>query len=407
MSKDLRRKRVKKRKILKKIGLSILAGFMFCLPVLAGCAPPAVPPANVNQGQNFDLGLNPVTDPVVFTTQSGIEIKKSNGKHTSTTITTTNTGATYTQDITSFYYFTMGTFSGAIHTGKTTTDTFTVSNEPVNWLILGRGAGFQFSDDTPAGTAIKGDNNNQEIAMLQNYLPLSMSSIPEKEEIPDDCFFVLSEKLFGNVAFNSDGSGMDIEGVDNARYSTYYLMDTPGCWGSRYRYSSSTNTTGTTSWNTTNNTGGDLYNYINSLMCVSSPTNKSITGDNKFGFTQAEANMIVPQQLYTFYSSGSNYAETPSTDGGTYYTMFPLAYRAASSGTKQNFCIEDYLPTNAQRIATQIGSLQNQFWWLRTATPSISYRAAVVQCAGTIATNNTGDIDYAHGVRPAMVMKLQ
>ena len=405
---------MKKSKLLKSLGFASLAVFMGAAGVLAFAPLNNTPimSSGLNaqastEGQNFDLGLRPDTDPVVYVTESGLQIKKSNGKHTSTTITTTNTGATYTQDITSFYYFTMGTFSGTIHTGKTTTDTFTVTNEPVNWLIIGRGE-FDFYDETPAGNSIENDTNKQEFAVMNNlYLPLAMQSIPEgpDNEIPDNCFLVLSEKLLGMIAFNS--TNMNIRGVSNERYSTCYIMDTDGCWGSRYRYSSSTDTTLTTSWNTTNNTGGDLYNYINSLMCVSSPTNKSIIGDNKLGFTQAQANMIVPQQLYTYYHSGSSHLqETPSTDGGTYYTMFPLAYRAAYSSTFQNFCIEDYLTTNTQRIATQIGTTLNHFWWLRSGTPSVSYRVPVVQCAGTIALDHTGDIDFVHAVRPAMVIRV-
>ena len=66
---------MKKRKIFKKITLAGLAACMFCLPILAGCAPAEMLPEKPTQGQNFDLGLNPETDPVVYTTQSGLQIK--------------------------------------------------------------------------------------------------------------------------------------------------------------------------------------------------------------------------------------------------------------------------------------------------------------------------------------------
>ena len=67
------------KKIFKKISLAGLAACMFCLPILAGCAPAEMLPQNPEPGQNFDLGLNPATNPVVYTTASGLQIKKSDG----------------------------------------------------------------------------------------------------------------------------------------------------------------------------------------------------------------------------------------------------------------------------------------------------------------------------------------
>ena len=206
MSKDLRRIKLKKRRILKTISLAVLAVVMATAGILAfapiGASASTPPPTTTTTG----LGLDPKNDPVVYTTESGLEIKKSNGKYSSTTTTTTNSGQSYIQDITSFYYFTMGTFSGTIYTAKTKTDTYTVTNEPVNWLIIGRG-GFDFYDNTPAGGSIENDSNKQEFAVTNNlYLPLAMQSIPQNDEIPDGCFLVLSERLLGNMYFNSSGS---------------------------------------------------------------------------------------------------------------------------------------------------------------------------------------------------------
>ena len=163
---------MKKSKLLKSLGFASLAIFMGATGIFA-FAPLANTPILPNglnasastESQNFDLGLRPDTDPVVYVTESGLEIKKSNGKYTSTTTTTTNIGYTYTQDLTSFYYFTMGTYSGTIYTAKTVSDIYTVTNEPVNWLILARGSGFEFSDNTPAGDSIKIDNPKQEFAI--------------------------------------------------------------------------------------------------------------------------------------------------------------------------------------------------------------------------------------------------
>ena len=393
---------MKKRKILKSISLAGLAVVIGAAGIFAFApigASASEPPATTTNG----LGLDPKNDPVVYTTQTGLEIKKSNAKYSSTSTVTTNRNYSYTQDLTSFYYFTMGSFSGTVYTAKTQSDTYAVTNEPVNWLIIGRGE-FDFYDSTPAGGAIETDSNKQEFAVTNNlYLPLAMQSFPYNDEIPDGCFLVLSEKLLGNMYFNSSGAL-------NAKYWTttaeYYLVYGNTNYGNRYRFKGSANSsTGTQTWNTTNNAGGDLYNYINNLF--SKNTSGEIVGNNSLAFTQAQADLIVPQQLYTNYYNGSSYQrETPSTDGGTYYSMFPLACKEANSSVMQNFCIEDYLPNQSQRVASFIKSSTNQghTWWLRSGLSS-TYNCSTTSCL----PSGLRDSLWVHdttGVRPAMVMKL-
>ena len=219
-----------KRKFLKTFSFTSLAllmgiaGTMAFAPLGVGTQGSTLANASQIETTTSGLGLDPKTDPVVYVTESGLEIKKSNGKYTSTTTTTTNTGYTYTQDLTSFYYFTMGTFSGTIYTAKNRTDTYEVSNEPVNWLIIGRGE-FNFYDDSPAGIAIKNESSKHEIAVANNlYLPMDMQSIPEgpDNEIPDNCFLVLSEKLLGQSYFNTTGSINSNLSTDHSEcYFTY------------------------------------------------------------------------------------------------------------------------------------------------------------------------------------------
>ena len=374
------------------------AGIFAFAPIGASAS---TPPPTTTTG----LGLDPKNDPTVYTTQQGLEIKKSNGYISGSVTTTTNRGTNYTQDLSGFYYFTMGTFSGTIYTAKTKTDTYTVTNEPVNWLIIGRGE-FNFYDDTPAGSDIQNDINNQEIALQGCYLPLSMSSIPQNEEIPQNSFLVLSEKLLGQMYFNSTGI------INNEFYQPSYtpsnLVLAKSQYGNRYRYIGNKDTTsnGEQSWTTNNNTGGSLYNYINNLFSKNNTTGAIVS--NGLGFSDIEANMIVPQQLYTYYSNGGSYhyQETPETDGGTYYSMFPLAHRDAHSTTYQNFCVQDYLSTIKQSIATLIGSQTNQsfFWWLRSGYSTGNDVASDFFPSGEFYGNN---VRHANGVRPAFVMKLQ
>ena len=128
---------MKKRKIFKTLAFSSLAlvmaaGGIFAFAPIGASA--STPPPTTTTG----LGLDPKNDPVVYTTESGLEIRMSNAnKFSGTVTTTTNNGYTYTQDLTSFYYFTMGTWSGSIHSvvSGDRTATFSVSNAPVNWKI--------------------------------------------------------------------------------------------------------------------------------------------------------------------------------------------------------------------------------------------------------------------------------
>ena len=143
-----------------------------------------------------------------------------------------------------------------------------------------------------------------------------------------------------------------------------------------------------------------MYNYINSLF--SKNTSGTII-ENGLGFTQAQADLIVPQQLYTVYNSGNGAShDTPETDGNTYYTMFPLAYRTNSAGKYQNFCIEDFLTTAAQRVTSFIGSNITYTYTLRTSasiwqTSAVYYNGEYVNFV----------VKYLSGARPAMVMKLK
>ena len=407
---------MKKSKLLKSLGFASLAVFMGATALFAFAplnnTPIAAGGLNASantENQTFDIGLRPDTDPVVYVTESGLEIKKSNDKYTSTTTTTTNTGYTYTQDLTSFYYFTMGSFTGTVYTAKNQTDKYEVSNEPVNWLILGRGSGFEFSDNTPAGTSIKSDNPKQEFAIAPGgYLPMNMQSIPEGPdgEIPDRCFLVISEKLLGQMYFNSSGSTLSGPG-------TYYSIDynlysaSGDNLGNRYRFIGSvdTATTGRQSWNTTSNAGGSLYNYINNLFSKNNSTG-AIEGQNNLGFTKAEADLVVPQQLYTYYSNGPGYplAETPETDNGTYYTMFPRGYRAIDPNTKQNFCMDDYLLNPNQRVASLIKSTQASSYYLRTGTLRYADAPYIMHPDGSY--RNECSPCYYLGVRPAFVLKI-
>ena len=440
---------MKKSKFLKTLGFSCMAIFMGSLTILGGCAT-NLPTNNGNDLETTTtsgLGLDPKNDPVVYTTQSGLEIKMSNAtnKYSGTTTLTSNTNYSYTQDLTSFYYFTMGTYSGTIYTATSVSATYSVSNEPVNWIILGLGnntgyfldsvsanlfstwktntSGLShnntngiaygpyffeeiFESTTPAGSAI-----SSELATKAYIMEKVKASIPVNpgnlNEIPEGCMLVLSEKLLGQMYFNSSGA------VNYTLYnseSNCYNTAGNGNYGNRYRYKGNSNTDLTQTWTISGNAGGSLYNYINNLF------SKNTAGTilkNSLGFTQAQSDLIVPQQLYTNYYNYSSYVrETPSTDGGTYYTMFPLAYKGANSSVTQSFCYETYLTSQATRIAALIGSNQYFSWSLRSGINAGETRRSDLYCRVSSDSYSSsiqlhyGATRHVYGVRPAMVMQL-
>ena len=436
----------KKNKALKTFGFSALALLMGAVGAFAFA--PLIPnQANASETTTTTgLGLDPKNDPVVYTTESGLEIRMSNNKITSTLATKTTKNYSYTQDLTGFYYFTMGTYSGTIYTaeGGDINASYSVSNAPINWIILGLGNNTSYFTDAVAkylytewknNTFVEGSNGALGTYFYENHFENSSpagalidntvsaktyifdkvkASIPVNpgnlNEIPEGCMLVLSERLLGQMYFNSSGSliqGSLYTGIDDV-----YLYGATAQYGNRYRFignknitnNNTTNYNGQQTWTTSGNAGGSLYNHINSMFSKNNATGAVI--GNSLGFTQAQADLIVPQQLYTYYSNGQgyNYQETPTTDGGTYYTMFPLAYKGAYSSTYQNFCVEDYLPNKNQRTATFINSNISFCWRLRSGAAINQHDASNVLPSGGFQTWGTCN---AFGVRPAMVMKLQ
>ena len=418
---------MKKSKFLKTLAFSSLAvvmaaGGIFAFAPIGASA--SSPPPTTTTG----LGLDPKNDPVVYTTESGLEIRMSNAnKFSGATRTTTNTGKTYTQDLTSFYYFTMGSFSGTIYTHTNTS--YTLSNEPVNWIILGVGSHSSAFIDSVSNylfSIIKNndylfsngeyyfDNQHETFSPAGQLIDSTISaktyimgkvkeSIIVHTDIPKGCMLVLSEKLLGQCDFNSISPGVISNRGWGPSSESNYVDLGGGSAGNRYRYKAdnSSGTNGALTWN--NKTNGSLFSYINNLFSKS--TNGTIL-NNSLSFTQVQADLIVPQQLYTYYSNGNgyNYTETFSTDGGTNYTMFPLASNRALGVTGiQNFCMEDYLKTETQRVASFIGSNQSFFWYLRSGLPSLNYGSDGIKANGSY---DGAGITCAHGVRPAMVMQL-
>ena len=200
------------------------------------------------------LGLDPENDPVIYTTESGLEIKYGGA-------TTILGGGNEQSDfsaaplpsgkpLSGYPYFTMGTYNGYavnwVIIGKSTTGIPTSSGtmniadyqKLSTWQgRIGESPTYKYFFDntyeatTPAGLAIKnGGLLNDYTARKIEYTmldPSILSSVIPNDEISSGCVLAISECCLGYSWFNcSSGGATGANGTTSA--STSY--------GSRYRY---------------------------------------------------------------------------------------------------------------------------------------------------------------------------
>ena len=175
------------------------------------------------------LGLDPENDPVIYTTESGLEIKFGGaatvigGGTESPTINNPN--------LTGFLYVTMGVYSYApvnwIIVAKSSTGSFLTKSLGHNFsyqkLSVWQGQTAKTSSHnnfftntyeitTPAGLAVKNDNLLNDITARGLYynIPDSFSSatnVVEKSDLPSDSIYCISECVFGSSSWSSSDSG--------------------------------------------------------------------------------------------------------------------------------------------------------------------------------------------------------
>ena len=417
---------MKKSKLLKSLGFASLALLMGAAGVFAFAplgANPSLASANtlsdeINtkaDGENIKyapstLGLDPENDPVIYTTESGLEIKYG-GENV-------NDQFASGKPLSGYPYFTMGTYNGYavnwVIIGRNTNDTVFTSaissylystwktNNNVSYSGLKPFAKYWFNGGgyettTPAGSAING------VVPSKSYVAdvtKATKTVVGNAEVPSGCVLAISECCLGYSYFN----------CTSAASSTYNAAGSAN-YGSRYRYLSTTGTSDEDRAISYSSTAGTLFTYISNLYSTN------------LGLTDAQKNMIQGQKLNTIYTTGANSGamETYDTDGNTLHKMFPLAAAKQNNDATswneayfhnnpgdENFLMPTYLTTNALRVAYQIGATTSIFYWLRSSEGA-NYGGA---CA--IGLNNTtadGRLDgwwvrYNFGVRPACVVKF-
>lgn len=311
-----------------------------------------------------ELGLVPENDPVIFTTESGLDIKfhgaiLSNGA------------------LNGYAYVTMANKNWII-IGKSTSGLSTFSK----WsfyqkIVTPSSSSPHFETSTVAGKAIWGDNTMNDIIQGSFTVPGSLAgtSVTANSEIPSGCVLVLSEKL---LAYCSAGVNS---------YACPY------------------------------NTSSPLYKTIEPYC-----KNTSGTMSSTIGFTAAEMALIQPQTLTSAYiaNTSSNpdnypyYEPKKVTLTGQY--LFPLAYAGVTNANSsvgvdahvpyfnaQNFCIENYLKTAATRLRSDyVVDREMKAYWLRSGAWATA-RVCAINYEGNF--DSPGYSSWC-GIRPAFVLKL-
>ena len=399
---------MKKKTFLKSLSFTSLALLMGAAGVFA-FAPLGASPSVANASEMVDqintkadgenikyapsaLGLDPENDPVIYTTESGLEIKYG-GENVNDQIASG-------QPLAGYPYFTMGTYNGYevnwVIIGRNTNDTVFTSaissylystwktNNNISYSGLKPFAKYWFNGGgyettTPAGSAING------VVPSKSYVAdvtKATKSVVANAEVPSGCVLAISECMLTECVY------YPTVGTDN---STNYEVST-------------------------------LKNTMNTLY------------NSSLNLTEVEKKLVVSQDLVQIYSkypgsgsTSSSYTNFIYSSSSSQQKFFPLgalgSYTSVSQATaiKQNYKIETYLTTSALRKVYVIGTTTSARYWLRSG---IGHRQDPLfvklngdisdgdtTAAGGSATASSGssydvNCDAKFGVRPACVISL-
>ena len=308
-----------------------------------------------NVEQSTGIKLNPKTDPVIYTTESGIDIKFG--------AATLSNG-----DLTGYTYITMGSYGGEplnwVIIGKSTNGFLSNTINGIAWYLTGLAGSSTainnwistcYENATDAGVAI--DKSGVMGAPIVGINSFSFSSKEVSNvEIPSGCVLCLSEYCLTSSDFDSR-NGQSAMGDYSGNTCTLKNVMVDMC-----------------------------YRNSNGVMASS------------LGFTTKQMSLIQNISLKTAWKSGLT---------TTAHYVFPLATaKGKTSGNyyNQNFKIETYLKEEALRRAYSIGTQTYQHYWLRTGSPDYDYMACrIFYSSGSLSDYYAY---YSHYVRPAFVLKI-
>ena len=366
---------MEKRRIFKKISLCMLSVFIglltimgtACAPV-SGNTPPILPEESPPvQEQPSPFGLQPDTDPVVYTTQSGLDIKFGGATLENGMEYGTLTGSVA---LSGYLYLTMGGTNWVIIGRNPNTGIYGVGAGGVettqltlaSWLseTASLNKDFQawvdtyYETRTDAGSAIFGDNISADPVIgeiqIATRIDLSSKEVPNAE-IPAGCVLCLSEKNLLTCEY----------------------------WISEFDYTSSELRDNTESYY-----NGYLKGEYDDVIQTMS---------------------LIQYVVYEDFGGGGIPAPgMPTEDIRTTMTakLFPLAY----GHSDENFAYGTYLKTETSRISYSSGTTTPEDYWLRStyAYGDFLYCFCMSSTSGAPYDDSRA---ASHGLRPAFVLSLQ
>ena len=363
-----------KKSFFKKLGVSILACFMFCLPLFAGCSSLSQNLALFEDKTSFENGLitneevgliqPKSTDPTIYTTQSGIDIKfgmaslnienelPSGNLAGFPYFTTTKGAATYTWVIIG-----RGANTDA-YAGEMTANLFS------SWKVSGSALvwGNYFFDNiyentSPAGAAINSATSSK--GYIMDYSTIDLTKVVYDEEVGEGCVLVLLNSVYetshwssGSVAYGYTCFVGENNLVKN-KCVAYYTNDT--------------------------------FGFGNNLEAIQTKTLKQA---GAYGNSD-------PGTVTTDTIDMNFFPLTIASVGGEVSSINPASY-------PYNFAISTYLTQTLRACGSGYWTrhnAQSDWTYIIAANGAISSQVGALQ-------NGGNDIRVSAGIRPACVIKL-
>ena len=346
-------KNVNKKKWLRIFGAGSLAFFMG-IGTLCGVllAPMNSAQASVGGGATNSttspLGLDPENDPVICTTESGLEIKFHQ------TFNDYYAGNLETGALAGYSYVTMGKYN----------------NNPINWVVIGMSesglGGASIGDvdwgidQTPAGLAVEDSILNKvantTIVGDNNALIYYLNSVGRSDELKQGELLMLSEGILGSARFYNGSNNM------GNNYSSSSLKTSMDNIAKNFTDEEKTHIIPQTI-NSRNN--GWSTNTVNNAL-------------------------LFPLATNYYWTSDSDLAASHSYD--------------SENKCNQSFCIEDYFDFTISSGFADARLMTTSMWWLRSGTVQSTGGAAYCEANGYMDTYAGTSTSY--GVRPAFVLKI-
>ena len=325
--------------------------------------------ANIINSGSKGLGLDPENDPIVATTDWGLDIQfHAAGEGTWKSSMSTN-GSVSSSALSGYLYFTGGTYSNVSlkwviigYSTNTATGPVAVPGTNVSSLV---------PDSSPAGSSITSHAASQQV-YVNSYKSPTFTNAVGNAEIPAGCVLCISEK-----------------NLLNAVYTSAYGSDA----GDGYYYGAR--------W-----VKSDLRTTMSNLC------NSGIAG---FDTIRAKIQTVsLNTYSYRYKVSDGTQAIGKDTSSDKFFALANSTYGTNdavhynTSTYPQNYRLETYLgATYASYASKRISYTHNTTtayrWWLRSGISSFYYGACFVNSSGCV---DGYSVNYSYGVRPAFVLKL-